>query len=83
MKDALEALAMVFSKKESYANLFAVWVMCNQEWKEYHIPVGGSDAGDPECRGGPGSIDIDTQIKEMLSVDPNATRFWYDLDHTA
>jgi hypothetical protein len=39
----------------------------------------------PVCVGhiGGSDQDVEQSIKAMQAIDPNATRFWYDLDHTA
>jgi hypothetical protein len=80
MNDAITSLLTLFWFKEGYASLFSGWTPFYDPECERHM---GKDS---TCIMSPGKTpnqQMKEAIKTMTEIDPNATRFWYDLDHTA
>jgi hypothetical protein len=80
MNDALTSLLTLFWFKEGYASLFSGWT-------PYYDPECERRMGESSvCILSPGKTPnqkMEEAIKKMNEIDPNATRFWYNLDHTA
>jgi hypothetical protein len=68
MEDALSKLLQVFGLKEYFGDTFV----------NFHVCM----IGDTVCYSHMGG-DVGGSLRSMESIDPSATRFWYDLDHTA
>jgi hypothetical protein len=80
MNDAITSLLTLFWFKEGYASLFTGWTPSYDPECERHMGEASI------CIISPGNTPnqkMEEAIKMMKAVDPNATRFWYDLDHTA